>query len=138
MDAMQFETVKVALKQDATGFVLTLKIHPDEIPEELLRDYVGARYMIAMVRLNDDEQPVRYKSRTQQAGILCRDIRFHQWLMDDVKLPVKVNEKTATEYLYETCGIKSRTELNGNKEAQKLFDQMIVTYDKWRNEDEPF
>ena len=138
MSAMQFETVKVALKQDATGFVLTLKIHPDEIPEELLRDFVGARYMIAMVRLNDDEQPVRYQNRVQQAGILCRDVRFHAWLVEDVKLPVKVNEKTATEYLYETCGIKSRTELNGNKGAQKLFDQMIVEYDKWRNEDEPF
>ena len=66
MSAMQFETVKVALKQDATGFVLTLKIHPDEIPEELMRDFVGARYMIAMVRLNDDEQPVRYKSRASR------------------------------------------------------------------------
>jgi hypothetical protein len=31
MDALQFEAVKVALKQDRTGFVLTLNIHPDEI-----------------------------------------------------------------------------------------------------------
>ena len=35
--ALAFECVKVALKQDRTGFVLTLSIHPDEIPVELLR-----------------------------------------------------------------------------------------------------
>ena len=35
-----------ALKQDKTGFVLTLNMHPDEIPEELLRDFVGARYQV--------------------------------------------------------------------------------------------
>ena len=29
------EAIKVAIKQDATGYVLTLRIHPDEIPEQL-------------------------------------------------------------------------------------------------------
>ena len=53
--AMQFECRKVALKQDRSGFVLTLSIHPDEIPEELLRDFVGSRYGVAMVRIQDDE-----------------------------------------------------------------------------------
>jgi hypothetical protein len=36
--ALQFEARKVALKQDRTGYVLTLSLHPDEIPVELLRD----------------------------------------------------------------------------------------------------
>ena len=30
--ALQFEARKVALKQDRTGFVLTLAIHPDDLP----------------------------------------------------------------------------------------------------------
>jgi hypothetical protein len=55
--ALQFEARKVALKQDRTGFVLTLALHPDEIPEELLRDFVGARYACALVRFQDDENP---------------------------------------------------------------------------------
>jgi hypothetical protein len=29
----QFEGVKVAMKQDKTGYVLTLSMHPDEVPE---------------------------------------------------------------------------------------------------------
>ena len=51
MNALQFEAVKIALKQDKTGFVLTLNIHPDEIPDELMRDFVGARYGVAMARI---------------------------------------------------------------------------------------
>ncbi len=48
--ALQFEARKVALKQDRTGFILTLSLHPDEVPEEILRDFVGARYACAVVR----------------------------------------------------------------------------------------
>ena len=32
MKTLQFEGVKVALKQDKTGYVLTLSMHPDDIP----------------------------------------------------------------------------------------------------------
>jgi hypothetical protein len=35
METLQFEAVKVALKQDKTGYVLTLCMHPDEIPDEI-------------------------------------------------------------------------------------------------------
>jgi hypothetical protein len=58
MKTSQFEAVKVAIKQDKTGYVLTLSIHPDEIPEEVMRDFVGARYQVVMVRLNGEEKPM--------------------------------------------------------------------------------
>ena len=80
MNALQFEALKVALKQDATGYVLTVKIHPDEIPEELLRDFVGARYMVAMARLNDDETATPVKNRVKQAGSVCRDKHFQDYV----------------------------------------------------------
>ena len=50
MKTSQFEAVKVAIKQDKTGYVLTLSIHPDEIPEEVMRDFVGARYQVVALR----------------------------------------------------------------------------------------
>ena len=74
--ALQFEARKVALKQDRTGFVLTLSIHPDEIPVELMRDFVGARYGCALVRIQDDESATEYSNRVQKAGMLCRDRTF--------------------------------------------------------------
>lgn len=131
MNALQFECVKVALKQDRTGFVLTLSIHPDELPEELIRDFVGARYGVAMVRINDDETAIPYDNRVKKAGMLCRLKLFHKWMGGDT-------ESDAIQYIYETCGISSRTELNGNRDAQQKFDEMVEEYERWKNESEPF
>lgn len=125
MNALQFEAVKVALKQDRTGFVLTLNIHPDEIPSELMRDFVGARYGVAMVRILEDESVVDYKNRVKQAGILCKSDDFQSWLLVG-------SETEAIKKLYERCDIKSRTELNGNNEAIKKYEEMISEYENWK------
>jgi hypothetical protein len=137
MNALQFEALKVALKQDATGYVLTVKIHPDEIPEELLRDFVGARYMVAMARVNDDETAIPYKNRVKEAGMRCREIQFQEFLKQRYGLDDK-SEKIATDFVYEFCNVKSRTELNGNKEAQDSWDSLLKEYDEWRFKDVPF
>jgi hypothetical protein len=136
MSAMQFEGIKVALKQDATGYVLTIKIHPDEIPEELLRDFVGARYGVAMVRINDDETPVPVSNRVQKAGILCRDRLFHAYL-NEIHGIAK-SEPEAIKFLYGYCGIETRAALNGLKSAQDSFDELLQEYNQWRKKDEPF
>lgn len=137
MNALQFEALKVALKQDATGYVLTVKIHPDEIPEELLRDFVGARYMMAMVRLNDDETPMPYNNRVKRAGILCRTPKFHEFLVQVYEMG-EADEASATRFIYDVCGVESRTALNGDKQAQKAFDDLVHEYDNWRFKDVPF
>jgi hypothetical protein len=137
MSALQFEALKVALKQDATGYVLTVKIHPDEIPEELLRDFVGARYMVAMARINDDESPIPVKNRVQKAGMLCRHNWFHRFLEEKYEI-AHANEVKATHFLHDICGIRSRTELNGNKEAQEAFDQLVNEYEEWSQQNDPF
>ena len=126
--ALQFEARKVALKQDRTGFVLTLCLHPDEIPEELLRDFVGARYACALVRIQDDETPTQYKNRVQHAGMLCRTEAFQEWLGAD-------SENEAAAILCERCEIDSRSELNGNKQAQALFDELVKDYE---DKNDPF
>jgi hypothetical protein len=136
MNALQFECRKVALKQDRTGYVLTVVIHPDEIPEELLRDFVGSRYGVAMVRIADDESAVPYQNRVMQAGMLCRTREFQYWLKEN-KLLERISEDEAINALYKLCVINSRTELNGNADAQKKFDEMVNDYDRWKKA-EPF
>ena len=131
---LQFEARKVALKQDRTGFVLTLAIHPDEIADEMLRDYVGSRYMCVMVRLNDDESATQYDNRVQHAGMLCRQYYFQKF-MSDVYL-AEINEASCTEALHTHCGIASRTELNGNDLAKTLFDELIKEFEAWNFKDE--
>lgn len=137
MNALSFECRKVALKQDRTGFILTLSMHPDEIPEELLRDFVGARYMCALAKVDDNELPVNYSNRVKTAGMICRLPLFQKWLRQENSLTVH-NEDDAVDALYNICGIKSRTELNGNINAQQQFDEMINDYDQWKEESEPF
>jgi hypothetical protein len=136
MNALQFECRKVALKQDRTGYVLTVVIHPDEIPEELLRDFVGSRYGVAMVRIADDESAVPYQNRVMQAGMLCRTREFQYWLKE-TKLLERISEDEAINALYKLCVINSRTELNGNADAQQKFDEMVNDYDRWKKA-EPF
>ena len=137
MNALQFEAVKIALKQDKTGFVLTLNIHPDEIPTELMRDFVGARYGVAMVRIQDNESPTQYDNRVKKAGILGRSKRFHLWLRNENGLTID-GEDDAVEAIHRICGIQSRTELNGNRQAQDKFDELVNDYEQWGEEDEPF
>jgi hypothetical protein len=134
--ALQFEARKVALKQDRTGFVLTLSIHPDEIPVELIRDFVGARYACALVRIQDDESPTEYNNRVQKAGMLCRDRGFQVFLYEK-KLVNNKDEDSAADAVCEYCSIESRSELNGNAEAQKRFDTLIQEYESWDKND-PF
>ena len=128
--ALQFEARKVALKQDRTGYVLTLSLHPDEIPEELLRDFVGARYGCALVRIQDDESPTPYSNRVQTAGMLCRDIEFQEFMGCG-------SESATATALCVACGIESRTELNGNEEAQMAFDALVLSF-KTRSRHDPF
>ena len=118
----------MALKQDATGYVLTLKVHPDEIPDELMRDFVGTRYVIVAARLNDDETPVIVSNRVTRAGMLCRDVRFWKWL-NAGDYESNHDEQSATSWLHDRCGIDSRTELNGNKIAQIKFDKIVKEFE---------
>lgn len=129
--ALQFEARKVALKQDRTGFILTLAMHPDEVPEEILRDFVGTRYACAVVRIQDDESPTQYDNRVQKAGMLCRDPEFQDFLSCD-------NETDAAHMLCKRCGIESRTELHGNFEGKARFDTLVEQYEKTKVIDDPF
>ena len=54
----RFEAVQIAMNKDKTGYILKLSIHPNDAPEDLLRDPVGTRYMIVAVRMGDDDQPM--------------------------------------------------------------------------------
>jgi len=132
--ALQFEARKVSLKQDRTGYVLTLSLHPDEIPVELLRDFVGTRYACAIVRIQDDETPTAYNNRVQKAGMLCRQEKFQAFMSDFID--GFVDEDSTADELCKQCGIESRSELNGNLSAQNKFDELVAEYENWSKNDQ--
>jgi hypothetical protein len=138
MRALQFEAVKIALKQDRSGYVLTLNLHPDEIPDELLRDFVGSRYGVAMVRINDDETPVYVPDpRVRKAGMLERDKMFWRWLCEENSLTVTTKEECINA-LYNILMVQSRADLNHNTDAQKRFDDLMSDYEDWSDKNDPF
>jgi hypothetical protein len=134
---LQFEGVKVAIKQDKTGYVLTLSIHPDDIPEELLRDYVGARYGVAMVRIDSNEQPMNREAEfdgekyVRIAGMLSKDTSFWKYLYEDTQI-FEETEKEATEWLRTYLCIQSRSELKTDEMARTLLEKLVKEFNAWK------
>ena len=132
---LQFEAVKIAMKQDKTGIILTLNIHPDELPIDLMRDFVGARYQVVMVRLNDENKPMSRDAEysrdpVRTAGILCREKQFAQYLFDKDQIFEK-KEEDAIEWLKGELDIDSRTELKEDQQKAKKFWAIYEEYQRW-------
>ena len=136
MKTIQFEGVKVALKQDKTGYVLTLSMHRDDIPEELLRDFVGARYQVVMVRINAEEGPmdrhVEFEGdkAIRISGLLCRDPKFWKFLFDDSQI-FEEDEESCIEWLRDYLSVQSRSELKTNEEARNRLKKIMKEFSAW-------
>lgn len=127
--ASRFEAIKIAMTQDKNGFVLKLSIHPNDAPEDVLRDPVGTRYGIALVRIDEHENPVASQQTEEGlravrlAAALCHDPEFQAFMMaagyaDDV------NEAATIDGLRSHLGIVSRAELKTNRDARMKLAQL--------------
>ena len=136
MKTSQFEAAKVAIKQDKTGYVLTLCIHPDEIPDEILRDFVGARYQVVMVRLNSEETPMvrerEYgRDPVRASAMICKDPAFATFLVDTGNI-FEESESAATDWLKETLEVTSRSELKNKPAAAKRLFNIEQEFNSWK------
>jgi hypothetical protein len=136
METSQFESVKVSMKQDNSGYVLTLRIHPDEVPEEILRDFVGARYMTVLVRLTEEERPMNREAElgrdmVRVAGMLCRDPMFWEFL-DESSAIFERSEKEATEWMQTYLKVESRSEIAKSKQAIDKLIGMKTEFNTWK------
>jgi hypothetical protein len=136
VNTLQFEAVKIAMKQDKTGIILTLNIHPDDLPIDLMRDFVGARYQVVMVRLNDENKPMSRDAEysrdpVRTAGILCRDKQFALYLHGG-DLIFEANEADATDWLKDALDVQSRTELKEDQQKAKKFWAIYEDYQLWK------
>ena len=57
VEGVSFEAVKTSMMQDKNGTNIKLTIHPNDVPQDLHKDWVGSRYMVVMVKLNEDGTP---------------------------------------------------------------------------------
>lgn len=140
--AIHFEAIKVSMNQNKEGMALRLSIHPNDCPQELLSDWVGTRYMVAMVRLTDDDRPdMREEQREIErmitsAGMLCRNEDFYQFMFErslcDFATEQEEMEKECVEGLKKVCGIKSRADLRSDVSARKMFEYVREEFKQWK------
>lgn len=132
--AVNFEAVKISLTQDKNGFVLKLAIHPNDVPEQILRDWVGARYVVAMVRTNDDgtvvtsPEALRAKKVVTMSAMLCAQQEFQIWMLNNGYAD-DVGEDHAAAGLRKILGITSRADLKTNKDAREKFLKIVNTFE---------
>jgi hypothetical protein len=137
METIQFEGVKTGLRQSKEGYNLTLAVHPDDLPDDLMRDFVGSRYMVVMVRIGDEEQPINREVEfagghaVKIAGMLCRDPDFWSFVFD-VHGDEITSESECVQWLQIFLDINSRSELKINVKARELFIQLRKGFDKWK------
>jgi hypothetical protein len=122
----KFEAVKIAMQQDKTGHILRLSIHPNDTPEDIMRDPVGTRYLIVAVRIGDEGEAVASPSvrdgmmAVKLAAALSRDSRFQTWLVQQ-ELSDVITEAAAADAIRTHCGVTSRSQLKTNAEARRRF-----------------
>lgn len=136
MQTSQFEAVKVGIKQDNSGYILTLRIHPDEVPEEIMRDFVGARYMAVMVRINEDERPMNRdeelgRDMVRLCGIMCRDKQFWHFLYTAKKIDEE-SEGATINWIKEYLCIRSRADIPKSQIAIEKMLGLKQEFNSWK------
>lgn len=147
--AVHFEAVQIAANKTKDGFILKLAIHPSEVPESIMRDYVGSRYIVAMVKVNDDQSPVMPPEKKKQdkvitsAVMLCKNEKFWEYLnevnseqptepyrLDWADIEVK-DEETAKKWVCLYCEVESRSDLADNNNARDKFLGLVGDFEWW-------
>jgi hypothetical protein len=103
-------TITLQLAPDDTG-----DAHPFATARTKSGKTTGQRYMLVMVEIGDDERPVE-RTPSQIAFLLCKDEAFWHFLNERAFDNIDSEEK-ARAYILEGCGIKSRSELDRNRQA---------------------
>jgi hypothetical protein len=145
--AVHFEAVKTSMSQSKAGTILRLAIHPNEVPANLHTDWVGSRYMVAMVKLKEQDEPeISVEQREvdkliASAGMLCRNPSFVEFLHANNittydptgKYPTLTpDENGVAEALRNYLGVTSRADMKTNSQAREKFKSLSEEFTKWK------
>ena len=116
-----------------------MAIHPDDIPDNLVKDFVGARYMVVMVRLGDEDKPhereyaKKHHPAVALAGMLCRDKDFWSYV-EVVCNDIIVSEAECAEWFKYYFEVESRAELKTNEDAREAFLKFKEGFEEWKKQ----
>jgi hypothetical protein len=156
--AIHFEGVKHAYRQTKDGVVISFVVHPHDVPKGLAEAPLGSRYIVALVQVGDDAQPVpaketaatpqpeeldkrpagakrmdwRYLQPEAQAGIRCADPAFRVFLKEEHYPHWFKSALDAAVCVRLICGVESRSELSSNHKARVIWKQLDDQFQAWK------
>lgn len=133
-NAIPLEVKKDGLQQRQDGsWLLRLRVHPQDSINDIATAPMGQRYMLAMVALADNDEPLEREKVKRlwhelppatQAGIRCTEPTFHRFL------EVQTDEEAATE-VRRRCDVRSRSELSTDSMAKDRWEHLEASYHEW-------
>jgi hypothetical protein len=156
--ALHCEMVKYAYRQTKDGVVVSFVVHPNDVPAALSISHIGARYMVALVQLGDDELPIAQAEKEkqtlpspkprpvpqagarrdwrelqpqQQAGIRCAEPVFVAFLKE-VYPKVWREVEDAAAAVRAICDVHSRVELGTNHKARVRWHLLDEQFTAWK------
>jgi hypothetical protein len=143
------EVTKIAMKQELDGTLVTFRIQNDDLPlaEELFKAAINARFAMAIVPIDDQEQPKpktpaaekakkKQNSNVMRAGILCGEEGFQTFLRkkypDAWKGGLGEGETKAADALRSIIQVDSRREIGSDPEALARWDALQANYEMWK------
>jgi hypothetical protein len=152
-DALPIEVRKIAYRQSAKdGLVITFSVHPNDMPAALAAAPIGARFMAALVEINDDETPkeqpspsrdsnstaagVKQYSLPQRVAMTCNEPAFCKFVTTEIagfsERDTVMTPDEAAVYVRAHCLVTSRSEILPGTEAAKRWDELSGKYEGWK------
>lgn len=132
--AMQIEAKKDGLHELKNGeWTLKLRLISSEIPIPLVRAAMGTRYILALVEIADNEEPVQTvgKSYARRAAVCCKEPAFWEFCRETFHFERITHEEAAIEFVREYCGVASRSELIENTRPGAKWKMLYLDYQNW-------
>lgn len=150
-NVLTLEVKKDALKQNQDGtWVITFRCHPADMPLGLMLAEMGTRYQCALAEVTDADEPkvqtaakkqkagkAKPKSLTKEAGRLCGDPRFAEFLREikrDELLKRAAGKVPPTDVagcVRLLCQVESRAEFDKDPEAAARWRALHSEYTAW-------
>jgi hypothetical protein len=143
------EALKISLRQEADGIIVAFRIHPNDMPGDLLSAPINSRFALAFRQISDDEKPVpahpimkavekkkKQNANVMRAAIACGEPKFSHFLKqkypDQWKMLVGGNVAKAAAMIRYLTDVESRRDLATNSEALSKFDRVMAEYEMFK------
>ena len=146
-NSISCEMVKYAYRQTKDGVVVSFVVHPNDVPAELSTAHIGARYMVVLVQIGDDELPVAKEpivdppngkaqswndcAPSKQAGIRCAEPIFWAFVKEEFKVACGSADMAAS-FVRAHCKVNSRAHFNANPAAKAVWQSLDSKFQAWK------